>query len=535
MRSYISGLQMSTTEINPSNVSLTSEQPHNLQALAQFNSTNYGGNDSTRKEDDQVSRLPSSVSQPPFQYNASLHAYDTAPSQAYPTIASPSAQTPLSAGLRLRTNSLREERPEDLERTDIRVPRSEVYVQHAPSTTGLPVRSSSVRSALSSLHYVAGSLSPASTFSSPGIGPLLDLTPLPSPITSLGSPGHWKRTSISGDLDESTSEMSATSPPMGPYLEPLAFVRTSPKKRRVPTGLASAVNGVRDVNPQISDINAANHARNRSLSEYVPDSMQNQRGRNIVFSGSSLPQNLQPLSPPDQGMHREEYLAIQRGLAIPIPKPLTPPSSNRGRDSSDLERPHSSLGAPAGPLSLCYEARTVQRGDLKTWRTIRQLGKGTFSTVMLATSEKVGTSEVSENQSDDSCETSIDERQVNPKSLVAIKICEQGPAGGADEKKVESSLKRELDILKTINHPSLVLLKAFSVVDRQALLVLNYCAGGDLFELASLKLDVLVPSLIRRIFAELVEAVQYLHAQYIVHRDIKLESMPQAGFKRCIF
>ena len=155
----------------------------------------------------------------------------------------------------------------------------------------------------------------------------------------------------------------------------------------------------------------------------------------------------------------------------------------------------------------------VHGGKPRRWRGLRQLGKGTFSTVMLATSDGMDKSSL------------LDESQVSPKSLVAVKICEQGPAGGADEKKIEISIKRELEIMKSIHHPSLVHLKAVRMCERQAFLVLGYCAGGDLFELASLKLEILTPSLIRRVFSELVAAVRYLHLQYIVHRDIKLESM----------
>ena len=157
----------------------------------------------------------------------------------------------------------------------------------------------------------------------------------------------------------------------------------------------------------------------------------------------------------------------------------------------------------------------MKTGVMKRWSAIRQLGKGTFSTVMLATSE----------DQFDADHIPKSEAQLNPKSLVAVKICEHGPAGGADEKKIESSLKRELDILKAIDHPSLVQLKAVNISEKRAFLVLNYARGGDLFELASLHIDLLVPSLIRRIFAELVAAVRCLHSQYIVHRDIKLESM----------
>lgn len=142
---------------------------------------------------------------------------------------------------------------------------------------------------------------------------------------------------------------------------------------------------------------------------------------------------------------------------------------------------------------------------------------------MLATSQGID-DDVESHESIDAGTFDVDKQQLDPKTLVAVKIVEHGPSDGASAERMETSLKRELEVLKLIQHPSLVHLKAFGTDEKQTLLVLNYCPGGDLFELASLKHDLLVPGLIRRIFAELVAAVRYLHAQYIVHRDIKLES-----------
>ena len=286
---------------------------------------------------------------------------------------------------------------------------------------------------------------------------------------------------------------------------------------------AAAADGPRS---QIGLANDSSHARNRTLSEYVPKGIYVPRARNIAVSGSEAPPGSEPLSPPEQQMHREEYLALQRGLAPSVPRPPTPPGSNRsGPDASDNESLPSSPALPKSPLPLRYEARSIKGNELKRWRAIRQLGKGTFSTVMLATSE--GTEDENLTYIADLGQLSTNEEQLDPKSLVAVKICERGPVGGADEKKAETSLKRELDILKSIHHPSLVQLKAVNILETRALLVLNYCAGGDLFELASATLELLLPSLVRRIFAELVAAVRYLHSEYIVHRDIKLESKPQ--------
>lgn len=457
-----------------------------------------------------------------FQYNASLHSIDTAAPQGHPMVDSVHIHSPSSAGLRLQTDILARSPPSLLLASSNPI---EPQLQQPIFASPLPHRSSSVRSSLSAAHFTGGSLSPASAVSSPGLGPILDMTPLPSPITAWGSP---RRSLESQDSRDPPPEITRIPTPMGSSLEFLNFTRASPKKWRSKLNFIAPTKAMFGRETQIYDVKASTHARSRSISDYAPDPAQILRNCHVVVSGTGSSLAELPLVSPNQLMHREEYLAIQRGLTSPDPKPPTPPMSNRGTEGSDLGSEPPSPGARKGSLPLRYEARTVRGNQLAHWKAVRQLGKGTFSTVMLAVSSDVVGGEDAPGQSDESNRIFTQEKQDGQAQrgrLVAVKICEYGPAGGADEKKVETSLKRELEILKAIDHPSLVHLKAFNILDRRAYLVLNYCPGGDLFELANFKAQLLIPGLIRRIFTELVGAVQYLHAQYIVHRDIKLESL----------
>jgi len=392
-------------------------------------------------------------------------------------------------------------------------------LDQVPSTSSVPIRTPSVKAALHASGNTGGSLSPASALSSPGLGPMVTITPLPSPMVLTGS---WKR---SGQRSGSQGSMSSVDT-LGalPNRESTSSIRRSPKKRRAYQGISTAASEPFDTEARNPQASASSQGRNRSLSEYVPEPVPIPRLRNIAVSGSGGPPSIETVSPPGQQLHREEYLAVQRGLAPPIARPPTPPRSHRSSaESDDGSSPVLRPPREQKSLPLYFEARTINRNERRRWRAVRQLGKGTFSEVMLATSQGID-DDVESDESIDAGTFDIDEQQLDPKTLVAVKIVEHGPSDGASAERMETSLKRELEVLKLIQHPSLVHLKAFSTNEKQALLVLNYCPGGDLFELASLRHDLLVPGLIRRIFAELVAAVRYLHAQYIVHRDIKLES-----------
>ncbi|KAI9723351.1 MAG: hypothetical protein M1812_001235 [Candelaria pacifica] len=438
------------------------------------------------------------------------------------------AHSPLSAGLRLQTDLGSNFTFTSASASKVTTVQSGL----SPSvTSAIPVRTPSIKSALSASATAVGSVSPGSAMSSPALASMPDITPLPSPVVSGGSPGPWKRPvpgSASRDVNGLVSPIEPA--PTDSIGEPTSAAMAAQKKRRAYQGLMPAAIEAHATNSQVLKENVASHARNRSISEYVPHALQVQKPRHIAVSGEGGPPKATNDLPPSMShMHREEYLAAQRGLAVA--RPPTPPPSNRSEaESSDSDN---ASPIPSGDVKRarssktshceCFEAQTIRGTQKRRWRAVRQLGQGTFSKVMLATSEGLSEDRVRGIGEVDYIEMA--EELLDPKKLVAVKVVEHGPAGGADEQRVESSLKRELEILKSIRHPSLVHLRAWSIESTRALLVLSYCSGGDLFDVASQKHQLLNPSLIRRMFAELVAAVRYLHADYIVHRDIKLENV----------
>lgn len=133
-----------------------------------------------------------------------------------------------------------------------------------------------------------------------------------------------------------------------------------------------------------------------------------------------------------------------------------------------------------------------------TYKVSRLIGKGSFAEVRLAT-------------------------RIADNKLVAIKSFSNSGQSGQQSSKV---IQNEIRVLKSIDHPNIVKLLDIVVSKDFVHIVLDYCDGLNLYEyMYNRGGKRLSESLARRIFIQLLNAVDYLHRNNISHRDLKLDNI----------
>jgi protein-serine/threonine kinase len=105
---------------------------------------------------------------------------------------------------------------------------------------------------------------------------------------------------------------------------------------------------------------------------------------------------------------------------------------------------------------------------------------------------------------------------------VAIKLIRRDSVGTNPTRLAK--IYREIAILREISHPNIVRLHEMVETEKHIGIILEYASGGELFDYI-LNHRYLKDNAARKLFAQLISGVGYLHKKGIVHRDLKLENL----------
>ncbi|CAO3572671.1 unnamed protein product [Mortierella alpina] len=140
------------------------------------------------------------------------------------------------------------------------------------------------------------------------------------------------------------------------------------------------------------------------------------------------------------------------------------------------------------------------KNTIGPYKLLHSIGQGSFSEVKLATDTRTG-------------------------DHVAIKVVSRAMIQSSE--RLGISVRRESDLLKSIHHPNIIGFREVVETSLQMCIVLDYASGGELFEFVADKRAMASEQDMQYIFAQIVDAVDYLHQHNTVHRDLKLESKLQ--------
>ena len=207
----------------------------------------------------------------------------------------------------------------------------------------------------------------------------------------------------------------------------------------------------------------------------------------------SVPSVMTPADP-------QPAVAVNGATNTSPPTPSDPPTTTAPAPSHPHTLPL------ASPAALAYFTANPRRPQVYfgNYLLLQTLGEGEFGKVKLGVHRKYG-------------------EEVAIKLIKREKVAASAQEEGTDESKM-SKVEREIHILKLLKHPNIVHLYEVIESERYIGIVLEYGAGGELFDYI-LAHKCLKERDACRLFAQLVSGVSYLHRKKIIHRDLKLENL----------
>ncbi|KRX10307.1 Protein kinase-like domain [Pseudocohnilembus persalinus] len=133
---------------------------------------------------------------------------------------------------------------------------------------------------------------------------------------------------------------------------------------------------------------------------------------------------------------------------------------------------------------------------LKDFEQLKVLGKGSYAKVTLV-------------------------RCIQDQKIYAMKILKKAELA---KKKQEEHTLTERHILVECDHPFIIQLKASFQTDKKLFFVLEFCQGGELFNLLCAK-QKFSEEVCRFYSSQIVLAMEYLHNKNIIYRDLKPENV----------
>ena len=85
-------------------------------------------------------------------------------------------------------------------------------------------------------------------------------------------------------------------------------------------------------------------------------------------------------------------------------------------------------------------------------------------------------------------------------------------------------IKREVRLLKLLHHPNIVQLYEASETNQEIILTMEHATGGELFDYIVAHKRIREPEA-RRLFRQIISAVDYCHQNCVIHRDLKPENL----------